>query len=238
MKKVVHRSFQRGIQDHGWLKAAHSFSFSNYYDPLKMGFGALRVLNDDVIAPGMGFGMHRHENMEIVTIPLKGALAHRDSLGSEGVITTYEIQAMSAGNGIHHSEFNASTDEEVNLLQIWVLPKVLNIQPRYDQMKFAPEKMLDNFLTVVSPVYSEETLGINQDAFFSIGQFNHSDAIGYRIKHTGNGVYIFVINGEIETADETLSARDAIGLSGTEEIVIHVLERAHILVIEVPVERN
>lgn len=149
MEKVMYPSLKRGIQDHGWLKAAHSFSFSNYHDPNKMGFGALRVLNDDIVAPGMGFGTHGHDNMEIITISLEGSLAHKDSLGSECIITPGEVQVMSAGNGIRHSEYNASSSKELNLLQIWILPLERNIQPYYDQKKFAPEKFHNNFLTIV-----------------------------------------------------------------------------------------
>src|SRR5690606_38518311 len=151
MKKIIHRADDRGIQDHGWLKAAHSFSFANYYEPAKMHFGLLRVLNDDIVAPGMGFGTHGHDNMEIVTIPLKGVLAHKDSLGSSCNISYGEVQVMSAGSGIQHSEFNGSSIEEVNLLQIWVFPKERNIVPRYDQKKFDLESYQNSFVTVVSP---------------------------------------------------------------------------------------
>lgn len=234
MKTVIHRANDRGIQDHGWLKAAHSFSFGNYHDPKKNHFGLLRVLNDDIIAPGRGFGTHGHDNMEIVTIPLKGSLAHKDSLGSEGAIGPNEVQVMSAGSGIQHSEYNASSSEEINLLQIWVFSKVRNIEPRYDQKKFDPINAQNQFQTLVSPNGEGEAMWINQDAFFSMASFNSGKSASYKIKHPGNGAYLFVIEGKVEAGDEQLNKRDAIGISDTEEFELNVLEDAKILIIEVP----
>ncbi|MBC7914712.1 MAG: pirin family protein [Pyrinomonadaceae bacterium] len=234
MKKLIHRANDRGIQNHGWLKAAHSFSFANYHDPAKMNFGLLRVLNDDIIDAAMGFGTHGHDNMEIVTIPLKGDLAHKDSLGSEGLIGPGEVQVMSAGNGIRHSEYNGSKTEEVNLLQIWVFPKKEDIEPRYDQKKFDLDSERNRFHTLVSPNGEENSMWINQDAFFSVGNFDSNSSQGYSIKHPGNGAYVFLIEGKIEVEGEVLSRRDAIGLTETDTFNIHVIEESKILIIDVP----
>lgn len=236
MEKILYWAKDRGIQDHGWLKAAHSFSFANYHDPAKVHFGLLRVLNDDIIAPGKGFGMHEHDNMEIVTIPLRGALAHKDSLGSEGYIGPGEIQVMSAGKGIRHSEFNGSSTEDVNLLQIWVFPKERNIEPRFDQKKFDLEKTHNAFLTVVSPETEGGAMWINQDAFFSLGNFASGSAGTYKIKHPGNGAYIFMIEGIAEISGEELSKRDAIGVYNTKEIELKFAENSRVLIIEIPME--
>lgn len=236
MKKIVHHDADRGIQDHGWLKAAHSFSFAGYHDPAKVHFGLLRVLNDDIVAPGMGFGTHGHDNMEIVTIPLKGALAHKDSLGSEGYIGSGEVQIMSAGKGIQHSEFNGSATEEVNLLQIWVFPKERNIQPRYDQKKYDLEKAHNSFLTVVSPKQSDDVMWINQDAFFSLGSFDAGKKAAYSIQHPGNGAYIFIIEGQTEVGDTSLNKRDAMGVYETDHIEFNFTEDSKVLIIEVPMQ--
>lgn len=236
MKKIIHRADDRGIQDHGWLKAAHSFSFARYYDPAKMHFGLLRVLNDDIIAPGMGFGTHGHDNMEIVTIPLKGSLSHKDSLGSAGNISYGEVQVMSAGSGIEHSEFNGSDTEEVNLLQIWVFPKERNIKPRYDQRKFNLGEKHNSFVTVVSSEEKDGAMWINQDASFSLGTFDKGSETSYTIKHPGNGAYIFVIDGKAEIDGTTLNRRDALGAYDAESINISVKDDSKILVIEIPME--
>ena len=236
MKKIVHLAKDRGFADHGWLKAAHSFSFAQYFDPEKVHFGLLRVLNDDIVAPAMGFGMHGHDNMEIVTIPLRGSLAHRDSLGSEGTITPGEVQIMSAGSGIRHSEFNASETEEVNLLQIWVFPKERNIQPRYDQKQFDTTNGQNRFQLLVSPDEAEGALWINQDAVFALGDFDAGAGFEYAIKHPGNGAYVFVIEGSIELDDTTLGRRDAAGVYDTGNISFQTKENSKVLVIEVPME--
>lgn len=236
MKKVIHLASERGFADHGWLKAAHSFSFANYYDPQKVHFGLLRVLNDDIVAPGMGFGMHGHDNMEIVTIPLSGILAHKDSLGSEGTITPGEVQIMSAGSGIRHSEFNGSNTEAVNLLQIWVFPKERNIQPRYDQKQFDSNLAKNKFQTLVSADQEGGSLWINQDAVFALGDFQSGSTYTYTIKHPGNGAYVFVIDGSINLDITSLSRRDAVGVYDTEELSFAVQKDAKVLVIEVPME--
>jgi redox-sensitive bicupin YhaK (pirin superfamily) len=236
MKKIVHLANERGFADHGWLKAAHSFSFAQYYDPAKVHFGLLRVLNDDIVAPGMGFGMHGHDNMEIVTIPLKGILAHKDSLGSEGTITAGEVQIMSAGSGIRHSEFNGSASEAVNLLQIWVFPKERNIEPRYDQKRFDTELAQNRFQILVSPAEEEGALWINQNAVFAKGFFKSGGTYSYQVKHPGNGAYVFVIEGSIDLDSQLLARRDAVGVYDAERFDFEVKEDAQVLVIEVPME--
>ncbi|MGB4774122.1 MAG: pirin family protein [Daejeonella sp.] len=236
MKKIIYPAKDRGIQDHGWLKAAHSFSFGNYHDPLKVHFGLLRVLNDDIVAPGMGFGTHGHDNMEIVTIPLKGVLAHKDSLGSEGLISPGEVQIMSAGKGIKHSEFNGSSTEEVNLLQIWIFPKERNIEPRYDQRKFDLQNVHNTFLTVVSPNAEDNAMWINQDAFFSIGNFDADRSVKYEVKHPGNGLYLFVIEGKIEFDRDIFGRRDAAGIYDAKLIDLKFSENSKVLIIDMPME--
>ena len=236
MKKIIHKANDRGIQDHGWLKAAHSFSFAQYHDPSKMHFGLLRVLNDDIVAPGMGFGTHGHDNMEIVTIPLKGSLSHKDSLGSIGNISAGEVQMMSAGSGIEHSEFNGSSTEEVNLLQIWVFPKERNIQPRYDQQKYDLKTNNNSFVTLASSDKDPSIMWINQDASFNLGTFDKGTTTNYTLKYPGNGAYIFLIDGEIGVDGSILDSRDAVGVYDTERIDISVRQNSQILVIEVPME--
>lgn len=236
MKTIVHKAEERGFADHGWLKAAHSFSFAGYYNPAKTHFGLLRVLNDDIVAPGMGFGTHGHDNMEIVTIPLKGILAHKDSLGSEGKIEFGEVQIMSAGSGIQHSEFNGSLTDEVNLLQIWVFPKVRNIPPRYDQKRFDPEKGHNKLQLLVSPEESAETMWINQDAYFSLGNFDAGKQVEYSIKHQGNGAYLFVIDGDVQVEGHVLKAKDAMGILDTNNFDFKAESKAKVLIIEVPME--
>lgn len=233
MKTVIHKSEDRGHAHHGWLNAKHSFSFANYHDPNKVHFGMLRVLNDDIIAAGGGFGMHPHDNMEIVTIPLKGTLEHRDSMGNIGTIQPNEIQAMSAGSGLMHSEYNHSKTEEINLLQIWVFPKEKNIQPRYEQKIFSEKDKLNTFKTIVSPVRSEDTMWINQDAYFSIGKFDSQQSINYKIQHPGNGAYVFIIEGACSINNSELKKRDAIGIWETNNFTMDIKPNSEILIIEV-----
>ncbi len=234
MKTIFHKSTERGQANHGWLHAKHSFSFANYHDPNKVHFGMLRVLNDDIIAPGGGFGMHPHDNMEIVTIPLKGTLEHRDSMGNIGTIQPNEIQAMSAGSGLMHSEYNHSKTEEINLLQIWIFPKEKNITPRYEQKIFSENAKLNNFKTIVSPIKSDDTMWINQDAFFSIGKFSEEKNISYTIQNKGNGAYVFVIEGSAIIGEHTLNKRDAIGVWDTSNFSVSVKPNSEILIIDVP----
>jgi len=234
MKKIFHLANERGHANHGWLNAYHSFSFASWYDESKVHFGLLRVLNDDTIAPGMGFGTHPHDNMEIVTIPLKGVLEHKDSMGNIGQIKPGEIQAMSAGTGVHHSEYNGSKTEETKLFQIWVFPKVKNIAPRYEQIKFNPEDRKNKFQLIVSPEKSDKTMWINQDAFFSLGDFEKGKSIEYSIKHKGNGAYLMVIEGEIEIDGQKLSRRDALGIYDTDKFSLKANSDSEVLMIDVP----
>jgi hypothetical protein len=237
MKKTIHRANSRGYLDHGWLKTYHSFSFASYYDPERVRFGLLRVLNDDTVEPGMGFGTHPHDNMEIVTIPLKGELAHKDSMGSKQVLKTGEVQIMSAGSGLTHSEFNNSNSEPVNLLQIWVFPKLRDIDPRYDQREFDSTRRKNKFQTLVSPEKTDGALWINQDAYFSLADIDSGKTLSYGVQHEGNGVYLFVIDGKIRTAEEKLNRRDALGIEGSASIDITAAEDSEILVIEVPMRQ-
>jgi quercetin 2,3-dioxygenase len=233
MKKTIQRAGERGHADHGWLNTNFSFSFADYYNPEKIRFGLLRVLNDDIIQPGMGFGTHPHDNMEIVTIPLKGELAHKDSTGNKEVIKANEVQIMSAGSGLTHSEFNNSQTEPVNLLQVWVFPKEKDIKPRYDQRVFNPEDRLNKIKTVVSPV-DKDALWINQDSYFSLTNPEKDKSVIYKIKSKGNGLYVFVIEGEVEIEGEKLSKRDAVALEGLESTEIKAIKNSEVLLIEVP----
>jgi hypothetical protein len=199
-----------------------------------MQFGLLRVLNDDIVAPGMGFGLHPHDNMEIVTIPLRGALEHRDTMGNSAVINPGEVQIMSAGTGLQHAEVNPSKTQEVELLQIWVFPKEQNIEPRYDQRLFDIKERENKFHTVVAPNKSEDTMWINQDAWFSLAQVEKGKQLDYTIKHSGNGAYLFIINGKVNADGQELNKRDALGLSEGTAFTIAALEDAEILVIDVP----
>jgi len=231
---VIHKAKTRGYFNHGWLKTFHTFSFAGYYDRNRVHFGMLRVLNDDIVLPGEGFGTHPHDNMEIVTIPIYGEVAHKDSTGHEEVIRPNEVQIMSAGSGLMHSEYNASAENELNLLQIWVFPKERDITPRYDQKMFNPEKMKNNFLTLVSPEKSDDTLWINQDAYFSIGIPDKGKTLEYKIRKNGNGLYIFVMNGSITVEGEVLENRDGMGLEEINSVNIKANEDSKILLIEVP----
>ncbi|MFL5730351.1 MAG: pirin family protein [Cytophagaceae bacterium] len=234
MKTVVHRSEDRGAADHGWLKARHSFSFAGYYNPAKTHFGTLRVLNDDSIAAGKGFGSHPHDNMEIVTIPLEGNLAHQDNMGNKSVIRKNDVQIMSAGTGVVHSEFNDSKTDYVKLLQIWVFPKVEDVKPRYEQKTYRHEDRKNKFQIVVSPDTNDGGVWINQDAWFSLGDFEKGKEQTYTIHKAGNGAYLFVLEGSVEVAGEKLNRRDAIGVSNSDKLDIKMSENAEILVIEIP----
>jgi redox-sensitive bicupin YhaK (pirin superfamily) len=235
MKLTVHRSGCRGHADHGWLKTWHSFSFANYYNPDRIHFGALRVLNDDIIAAGMGFGTHPHDNMEIITIVLEGELEHRDSMGNGSVIRPGEVQVMSAGTGIRHSEFNHSKSNEARILQIWVFPDKKNVVPRYGQAKFGDEEMAGKWRTVVSPDGQENSLWIHQQAWFSLGNFDEGNTVGYQLKKADNLVYLFVISGEAEIEAETLKQRDALCIEQIDgEIRIKITRNSKLLLMEIP----
>jgi quercetin 2,3-dioxygenase len=235
MKTIVHKSTDRGHANHGWLDSYHSFSFAGYHDPLKMHFGALRVLNDDTVAPGYGFGKHPHDNMEIVSIPLFGDLHHKDSTGRDKIIRQGDVQIMSAGRGIEHSEQNAHHDKAVKFLQIWVFPKERNIEPRYEQKTFLPESRNNQWQTVVAPD-DDKALWINQDAWFTLGMHQQGQSVKYHLHQNKNGVYAFVISGSISFNGQHLDARDAMGIWETESLEFEVTADAEILLIEVPMQ--
>ena len=234
MKSILYPGNQRGTSDHGWLKANFSFSFASYYDPDKVHFGALRVLNDDIIAGGMGFGLHPHDNMEIITIPLSGALEHKDSMGNSGVIHAGEVQVMSAGTGVRHSEFNHSKTEEANTLQIWLFPKYQDVEPRYDQKNFNDQFKQNTLTTLISPGRIDSALWVNQDATFSMGSFDAGQTLDYNIAYPGNGAYIFVLNGQAAVNNQLLKKRDALGVYETESFTIDFKDHTRVLIIDVP----
>ncbi len=233
MKKIIHRSDTRGYHDYGWLKTRHTFSFSRYFNPERMNFGVLRVLNDDIVTGGAGFDTHPHDNMEIVSIPLEGSMVHKDSTGHEMVIREGDVQIMSAGTGLYHSEYNHSDTEELNFLQIWIIPKKRNIDPRYDQKTFPLNDRKNSLKTVISPEEAD-ALWINQDAYFSLGHGNAGQIFKYPIRKNGNGVYLFVIEGKVTLEGEVLERRDGMGLNDIDSIDIVTGEETLFLVIEVP----
>ncbi|BDQ03447.1 pirin family protein [Ignavibacterium sp.] len=233
MNYLIHRSEERGKANYGWLDTKYSFSFARYYDPDKMGFGLLRVLNDDIVLPDSGFGTHPHDNMEIITIILDGQLQHKDSMGNGSVIKKDEVQVMSAGSGVTHSEFNPSKSEKVNLLQIWIYPKEENITPRYDQKSFPKEERRNNLVTVVSGYNENGSLYIHQNAEIKLGYFDKGNKIKYKIRE-GSGVYLFIIEGHLKVGDEDLFRRDAIGIYDTGEFEIEVIENSEFVLLEVP----
>jgi quercetin 2,3-dioxygenase len=235
MKNIIYRSETRGKFKNDWLDTRYSFSFADYFDRDRMNFGALRVLNDDIIQPSQGFGMHPHDNMEIITIPLSGKLTHKDSIGHEQKIGVNEVQVMSAGTGIFHAEYNASETEEVSLFQIWIYPKNRNIKPSYDQRFFDTEKSYGNWLELVSGNFSNKNvLHINQDAKISKISLKNGQSAEYKINENSFGSFVFVIDGELTVNGEKLSGRDAIGISDTKVLSIIAQSDANILNIEVP----
>jgi hypothetical protein len=236
MARVVDTSDSRGTANHGWLYSRHTFSFAGYHNPERMGFGLLRVINDDVVEASMGFGTHPHENMEIISIPLTGSLRHKDSMGNQHVIRAGEIQVMSAGTGIEHSEYNDSDDDEVNFLQIWVIPKELDIQPRYDQREIDAGYSNNEFQPVVAPMGTEGVVNINQDAYFSIANIDADTTIVYKKSDSLNGVYFFLIKGKLNIGNNSLSERDGLGITEEENIEISSQERSSLLCMEVPMK--
>lgn len=234
MKQTVYKANSRGHADHGWLNAWHSFSFAGYHDPEKIHFGALRVLNDDTVAGGMGFGMHPHDNMEIITIPLAGQLEHKDSMGNTGIISKGEVQVMSAGTGIHHSEKNKSTKDPLKLLQIWVFPDTKNVQPRYDQKAFDLAAEKNKLVNIVSPIGEKEGLNIHQHAWFHLGRLDKDFSTTYELKDKQNGVYAFVIDGDVTINGEKLENRDGMGIYETDTLEIRSGSEAELLLMEVP----
>ena len=235
MKTVLHKSNSRGHANHGWLNSYHTFSFAGYHNPERMSFGVLRVLNDDTVAGAMGFGAHPHSNMEIISIPLSGDLEHQDSTGRKAIIKNGDIQVMSAGTGITHSEKNASQNEEVKFLQIWVIPNKQNVEPRYDQITLDPASRKNQLEQVVSPSPNDAGVWIHQDAWFHLGTIDKGISIPYTVKKQGNGVYIFIINGSFKIGEQLLEKRDGLGIWDTSSFNFTALEEdSEILVMEVP----
>ena len=234
---VLHKADSRGHADHGWLNAYHSFSFASWYNPDRVHFGMLRVLNDDSVAAGMGFGTHPHDNMEIITIPLEGDLAHKDSMGNAATIKTGDVQVMSAGTGIQHSEFNPNHDQHTKLFQIWLFPKYRNVEPRYQQITLDVTHQKNNFAQILSPNADDEGVWIYQDAWFYLADFDADFSKKLALKKEGNGFYIMNIDGAIEVNGEKLEKRDALGLWDTNEIEIKATTNAKFLVMEIPMEQ-
>lgn len=232
---ILHKAATRGHANHGWLNSFHTFSFANYYDPARTHFGALRVLNDDTVAAGMGFGKHPHDNMEIISIPTSGDLKHKDSMGNETIIKQGDIQIMSAGTGIAHSEMNANSDKEVRFFQIWLFPNKKNVQPRYGQYTIDEAKMRNNLLQVLSPNENEEGVWIHQDAWFSMGDLDENFETTYKVKSEHNGVYAFVIEGDVTINDVKLNRRDGLGIKDTDTLRIKADSRTKLLLMDVPV---
>ena len=232
---VLHKADTRGHANHGWLDSHHSFSFANYYNPDRMHFGALRVLNDDRVDPGMGFGTHPHDNMEIISIPLEGDLEHKDSMGNTTVIKNGDIQVMSAGTGIQHSEFNKNSDRLTKFLQIWVFPNKRNVTPRYDQITLNINDRHNKLQQILSPSSEDQGVWINQDAWFHLGKFDINFSTNYTLKKKENGVYIFVLKGDISINDQKLNERDGLGIWDIESLKITANSQdAEILLMEVP----
>jgi redox-sensitive bicupin YhaK (pirin superfamily) len=235
-KSVIHQAATRGEANHGWLKSHHTFSFGSHYNPDRMNFGTLRVLNDDQVDGGMGFGEHPHDNMEIISIALEGALKHEDSMGNVTVIETGEIQVMSAGTGIYHKEFNRDANTPVKFLQIWVFPNKRNVAPRYDQKKFDLENNMNTLVQILSPNEDDAGVWIYQNAWFNRAKFDRETALEYPLHLSGNGVYVFVLGGEVTVGDQQLSSRDGYGLWDTTSIAIKAAPGADILLMEVPMQ--
>ena len=234
MKTIYHAADSRGDANHGWLKSKHTFSFANYHNPERMGFGALRVINDDFVIGGQGFGKHSHRDMEIISIPLSGKLGHGDNIGNNGTIETGEIQVMSAGTGITHSEMNGDDTEAVKFLQIWVIPNKMNVEPRYQQIRMDDILKPNEFNQVLSPNADDAGVWIHQDAWFSMGDFDKGVTQTYQLKDPSNGVYIFVISGKVVVNGDTLDTRDGLGVWDTKSFTMDVIDDAKVLLMEVP----
>jgi len=237
MNTVIHKAETRGKANHGWLNSYHTFSFANYQNPERMNFGVLRVLNDDIVQAGMGFGTHPHDNMEIISIPLEGDLEHKDSMGNVAIIKEGDVQVMSAGTGLTHSEKNKNSDKEVKFLQIWVFPKEKNVTPRYDQISIKEIAKENEFYQVVSPNKEDQGVWLHQDAWFNLGNFTKGSSDEYKIKKEGNGIYVFILDGEVEIVGENLSKRDGMGVWNTDSINVKATENARVLLMEVPMNR-
>lgn len=237
MNAVFHKASSRGHADHGWLNAYHSFSFASWYNPERIQFGMLRVLNDDTVAAGMGFGTHPHDNMEIITIPLEGDLAHKDSMGNAATIKTGDVQVMSAGTGIQHSEFNPNAYQRTKLFQIWVFPKFRNVEPRYQQITLESTQQKNDFAQILSPNAEDEGVWIYQDAWFHLADFDKGFSKTYSIKKEGNGMYVFVISGTVLVEGQVLETRDGLGIWDFETIDFEASTDAKFLLMEIPMEQ-
>ncbi len=232
-----HAADSRGAANHGWLQSYHTFSFANYYNPSRIHFGALRVLNDDTVSGGMGFGEHPHDNMEIISIPLEGDLEHKDSMGNTTVIRNGDIQVMSAGTGIYHSEYNRNKDATVKFLQIWVFPNKKNVTPRYDQITMNPADRQNQFQQVLSPNPEDAGVWVHQDAWFHLGKFDQDFSVDYSIKKEGNGLYVFVLSGEFEVDGQVVQTRDGLGIRQASDVSFKALSPgAEVLLMEVPMQ--
>lgn len=236
MNTVIHKANTRGDANHGWLKSKHTFSFANYYNPERMNFGVLRVLNDDIVAAGNGFGTHPHVNMEIVSIPLAGNLEHKDSMGNVAVIKEGDVQAMSAGTGVTHSEYNQSKEKQVKFLQIWIFPNKKNVTPRYDQVSIKDIKKENEFYQIVSPNKGEAGVWINQDAWFHLGDLKKGKTDTYSIKKKENGVYAFILKGDATINGQKLNERDGFGIWDIDKLHVTADSDSEILLMEVPMK--
>lgn len=234
MKTILHKAKTRGNANHGWLVSNHSFSFGNYHDPERMNFGMLRVLNDDVVQPGMGFSTHPHKNMEIISIPLKGDLEHKDSMGNTTVIKQGDVQVMSAGKGISHSEYNKNTDREVKFLQIWIIPNRKGVEPRYDQITLENNDSNNKLIQILSPNMKDDGVWIHQNAWFYLGEFEKGQEQSYELNDKSNGIYAFVLEGNITIEGQNLNKRDGFGIWETDKISITADSDTKLLLMEVP----
>jgi redox-sensitive bicupin YhaK (pirin superfamily) len=235
-QSIIHKASTRGEANHGWLKSAHTFSFANYYNPERIQFGALRVLNDDQVDGGMGFGEHPHDNMEIISITLEGSLQHEDSMGNVTVIEPGEIQVMSAGTGIYHKEFNKDADKPVKFLQIWVFPNKRNVQPRYDQQRFDLDSHKNELVQILSPNEGDAGVWVYQNAWFHLGKFDRDTEVNHALHLQGNGLYAFVLNGDVVIDGQELGTRDGFGIWDTDSINIKASAGSELLLMEIPME--
>jgi redox-sensitive bicupin YhaK (pirin superfamily) len=240
MNKVIHQAASRGHANHGWLNSYHTFSFAGYFNPDRVQFGKLRVLNDDTVAPGRGFGTHPHDNMEIISIPLSGDLLHKDSLGNSTVIREGDVQVMSAGTGVSHSEYNKNSDKEVKFLQIWIFPDKKNVEPRYDQISLKEIEKKNEFYQILSPNPEDQGVWIHQQAWFHLGDFNKGGQTTYTLKGKNTGVYIFVLEGDLNAAGEDLKTRDGLQVWNTDTVDFKFTDEvpAKALIMEVPIDQE
>lgn len=234
MTITLHKAETRGQANHGWLNSYHTFSFANYHNPERMNFGALRVLNDDTVSGGMGFGKHPHDNMEIISIPLSGDLEHQDSMGNITIIKEGDVQAMTAGTGVTHSEKNKNRDKEVKFLQIWIIPKMRNVEPAYSQISMKLEERHNKLQQIVSPNIDDEGVSINQDAWFFITDLDANKKLKYTLKDEDKGVYAFVLEGDVLINNIKLNTRDGLGITKSKKLNIEANADTKLLLMEVP----